>query len=171
MNYVIAVLPDRPQAEAAAAALTQAELPANQIHTLGKGDKIADEFDFLDPQEQGRKRATFMSFWLVPFGFIAGIAFNLSTQYQLVPSLGAFGNQMIGGLLGAFGGAMGSFFIGGGTNLSLGGGEATPYRTYLQQGKYLLIVSGTPNLTNKATRILRQFKPESLQSYVDPHKA
>lgn len=167
MNYVIAVLPDRPQAEAASAALSEAGLPADQIHILGKSDKIADEFDFIDPRKQGRKRATFMSFWLVPFGFIGGVAFNLSTQYQLVPAAGAFGNQIIGGLLGAIGGAMGSFFMGGGFVF---GGDALPYRDYLKQGKYLLIFRGTPNLTNKATSILRQSKPENLQGFVDPNK-
>lgn len=170
MNYVIAVLPDRTQAETAASALAQEGLPIEQIHILGKGDKIADEFNFIDPRQQGRKRATFMSFWLVPFGFIGGIAFNLSTQYQLVPSIGAFGNQMIGGLLGAIGGAMGSFFIGGGVELSLGGGDAVPYRTQLKQGKYLVIVSGPPNLTNRATSLLRQFKPENLNGYIDASK-
>lgn len=170
MNYVIAVLSNRTQAEAAAAALTQEGLPIEQVRVLGKGDKIADEFSFIDPRKQGRKRAIFMSFWLVPFGFIAGIAFNLSTQYQLVPSVGAFGNQMIGGLLGAIGGAMGSLFVGGGVDLSLGSGDAVPYRARLNEGKYLVIVNGTPNLTNKANSILRQFKPENLNGYIDSSK-
>jgi hypothetical protein len=171
MNYVIAVLSDRTQAEAAAAALKQAELPPEQVHILGKGYTPINEFDFLDPRKQGRRRALLMSFWLVPFGFIAGVAFNLSTQYQLVPSVGTFGNQMIGGLLGAIGGAMGSFFVGGGAGLSLGSGDAVPYGKRLQQGKYLVIVSGTPNLTNKATSLLRQLKPEHIQGYVDPTRA
>ena len=170
MNYVIAVLPDRIQAETAYSALEQEGLPTEQLHILGKGYKSADEFGFIDPSKQGRKRALLMSFWLVPFGFIAGCAFNVSTQYQLVPSAGALGNQILGGLLGAIGGAMGSFFIGGGVSLSSGSGDALPYQNRLQQGKYLVIVSGTPNITNKATSILRQFKPENLQGYVDPTK-
>lgn len=168
MNYVIAVLPDRSQAESAYAALKQAGLPSEQLHLLGKGYKTTDEFGFIDPRRQGRKRAKLMSFWLVPFGFIAGCAFNLSTQYQLVPSVGGFGNQIIGGLLGAIGGAMGSFFIGGGLGFSSGSGEDFPYGKRLQQGQYLVVINGTPNITNKATSILRQFKPEHLQGYIDP---
>jgi len=168
MNYVIAVLSDRTQAEAAYSALNQAGLPPEQLHILGKGYKATEEFDFLDPRKQGRKRARFMSFWLVPFGFIAGYAFNLSTQYQLFPSVGTFGNQLIGGLLGAIGGAMGSFFIGGGLGLSSNNSNGYPYGKSLQQGQYLIVINGTPNITNKATSILRQFKPEHLQGYVDP---
>jgi hypothetical protein len=63
---------------------------------------------------------------------------------------------------------MGSFFVGGSTGLSIGGGDALPYRNRLKEGKYLVVVKGAANLTNKATRILRPFKPESLQGYIDP---
>lgn len=168
MNYVIAVLADRIQAEAASLALEKEEIPASQISILGKGYKTADAFGFIDPKQAGRKQARLMALWLVPFGFVAGVAFNLSTGYQLVPDAGTLGNQAIGGLLGAIAGAMGSFFVGGSVGLTTGSGDAFPYRNRLDAGKYLVIVQGTPNLTNKATRILRQFEPETIQGYVDP---
>jgi hypothetical protein len=167
MNYVIAVLADRIQAESAYSALEQEGLPMEQVSLLGKGYKSADEFGFIDPSKEARKRAKFMSFWLVPFGFVGGVAFNLSTQYQLVPAVGALGNQLIGGVLGAIGGAMGSLFIGGGIGLGRGNNDQ-PYSDRLKEGKYILVVQGTPNITNKANRIIRGCKPESLQSYVDP---
>jgi hypothetical protein len=168
MNYVIAVLPDRIQAEAAYSALEKEGLPTEQISIVGKGYKTADEFGFIDPRQPARKQALLMATWLVPFGFIGGIAFNLSTQYQLVPEVGSLGNQLIGGLLGAIGGAMGSFFIGGGIGLSFGSDDALPYRNQIQAGKYLVIAEGASNLTNRAMRILKQFEPETLQSYIDP---
>lgn len=168
MNYVIAVLADRIQAEIAYSALEKAGLPTAQISILGKGYKTADEFGFIDPSQPARKQALSMGIWLVPFGFIAGIAFNLATQYQLLPQAGPLGNLLIGGLLGAGAGAMGSFFVGGGVGLSLGGGDALPYRNRLKQGKYLVVAQGAPNFTNQATRILRDCEPESLQGYVDP---
>ncbi|GAB4229349.1 MAG: hypothetical protein Kow00121_58310 [Elainellaceae cyanobacterium] len=170
MNYVIAVLSNQTQAEAAYSALKQEDLPMEQVHILGKGYKNADEFSFIDSGKQARKQATFMSFWLVPFGFIAGWAFNLSTQYQLIPAVGEFGNQIIGGALGAIAGAMGSLFASGGIGLNLGNNDSLPYRNRLKEGKYLLVVSGAPNITNKASRILRTLAPESLQSFVDPTK-
>jgi hypothetical protein len=169
MNYVIAVFPDRTEAEAAYSALEAAGLPIAQLSIVGKGYKDAAEFGFVDPSQAARKQARLMAFWLVPFGFIGGVAFNLSTQYQLVPSAGGLGNQLIGGLLGAIAGAMGSFFVGGGVGLSLGG-DTPPYRQRLKQGKYLVVVQGAPNLTNKAMSLLRQRRPENLQSYVDPNQ-
>lgn len=168
MNYVIAVLADRIQAEAAYSELEKAGMPISQVSIVGTGYKSADEFGFIDPKQPARKQAKLMAFWLVPFGFVGGWLFNVSTQYQLVPAVGTLGNHLLGGLLGAVGGAMGSFFVGGGVGLTTGSGDALPYRNRLNEGKYLVIVNGAPSITNKATRILRQLEPESLQSYIDP---
>jgi len=168
MNYVIAVLTDRFQAEEAYTRLEQEGVPVEQISILGKGYKTADEFNLIDPGQSAKKQAKLMSFWLVPFGFIAGYAFNVSTQYMLVPSIGALGNHLLGGVFGAIAGAMGSFFVGGGVGLSVGGGDALPYRNRLKAGKYLVVVKGAPNLTNKASSIIRQLNPENIQGYVDP---
>ncbi len=172
MNYLIAVLSDRMQAEAAYSALEQEALPMDQISILGKGFEITDEFGFVDPVKKARKQAKFMSYWLVPFGFVGGYGFNLLTGFELFSWAGALGNHIIGGLLGAIGGAMGSFFIGGSAGLlGSSSGDAPPYRKMMDAGKYLVVVSGQPNLTNKANRILRQLKAESVYSYVDPTRA
>ena len=171
MNYLIAVLLDRIQAEAAYSALEKEGLPMQQVSILGKGYKTADEFGFIDPKQPARRQALRMSTWLVPFGFVGGIAFNLATQYQLVPEVGNVGNMILGGLLGAIGGAMGGFFVGGGVGLSSGGGDALPYRNRLSAGKYIIVVQGAPNITSQAGRILKQFDHESIQGYVDPNRA
>ncbi len=168
MNYLIAVLADRIQAEAAYSELETQGFAMPQVSILGSGHQTADEFGFIDPQIPARKQAKLMSFWLVPFGFLGGWLFNLSTQYQLVPAAGELGNHLLGGLLGAVGGAMGSFFVGGSIGLTTGSGDALPYRNWLKAGKYILIVSGAPNITSKAARVLRQFEPETLQTYIDP---
>jgi len=168
MNYLVAILADRIQAEAAYVALEKEGLPMQQVSILGKGYKSADEYGFLNPNKAAWNQVKLMALWLVPFGFLGGVAFNLSTQYMLVPSLGEMGNHILGGLFGAIGGAMGSFFIGGGTGLVVGGGDALPYRNRLNAGKYLIVVNGNANLTNQATRILKQFNPENIQGYVEP---
>lgn len=168
MNYVIAVLADRIQAEAAYSALEKEKISPRQVSIVGKGYKSAAEFSFLDPKQSARRRALLMALWLVPFGFIAGCAFNLSTQYQLIPSAGTTGNLLIGGVLGAIGGVMGSLFVGGGIAMNSEDSNSVSYHKYFKEGKYLVVVSGQPNLTNKATRILRQLQPENLQSYIDP---
>ncbi|WNZ22257.1 hypothetical protein HJG54_04860 [Leptolyngbya sp. NK1-12] len=168
MNYVIAVLANRIEAEAAYSQLEQEGMPMSQVSIIGDGYKTADEFGFIDPKKPARKQAKLMAMWLVPFGFIGGWLFNVSTQYQLVPAVGTLGNHVIGGLLGAVAGAMGSFFVGGGVGLSVGSGDALPYRNFLKEGKYIVVVGGAPNVTNKATRILRQLNPLNLQGYIDP---
>ncbi|MGK7872689.1 MAG: hypothetical protein AB4426_05060 [Xenococcaceae cyanobacterium] len=168
MNYLIAVLPDRIKAEEAYTALEKADIPQAQITILGRGYKTADEFGLIDPQQQAKKRAIQMAYWLVPFGFAAGYTFNLLTKIELFDWAGTLGNHFIGGLFGAIAGAMGSVFVGGGVGLSVGSGDALPYRNRLDAGKYLVVVQGSDSLKNKATGILRQFNPENLQTYVEP---
>jgi hypothetical protein len=167
MNYVIATLTDQATVEAACAVLKQ-ELPPENINVVGNGYKRIEDYAFLDPEKRSRQRAYIMAAWLVPFGFISGFAFNVQTGYQLVSWAGSLGNHVIGGLFGAIGGVMGSFFIGGGfVNLSSDNDNSPPYRDRLKAGKYLVIVNGAPNITNKASRILRQIKAENIQTLVD----
>lgn len=167
MNYLIAVLSDRLQAEAAYCELEKANLPMSQVSILGTGYKTADEFGFLDPKEKAGRLAKLMSFWLVPFGFAAGFAFSLITDLDTFAWAGEFGNHVIGGLLGAAAGAMGSFFVGGGVGLTSGSGDALPYRNRLSLGKYLIVVQGSEAQNLKASGILRRFSPENLQGYSD----
>lgn len=167
MNYLVAVLNDRIQAEAAYSALETAGLPMNKVAILGKGYKSADEYGLIDPNERASRLAKLMSFWLVPFGFAAGFTFSYITGLDTFAWAGELGNHVIGGLLGAASGALGSFFVGGGTGLVFGGGDALPYRNRLNAGKYLIVVNGSDALTRQATPILRQFEPETLQGYAD----
>lgn len=167
MNYLVAVLSDRIQAESAYSELEKEGLPMNTISILGKGYKSADEFGFLDPKEKAGQLAKLMSFWLVPFGFVGGVTFSLITGLDTFAWAGEIGNHVIGGLLGAVSGAMGSFFVGGGVGLTSGSGDALPYRNRLDQGKYLIVVQGNEAQTLKASSILRRLKPENIQGYSD----
>lgn len=167
MNYLVAVLPDRIQAETAYSALEKEGLPNNQIDILGNGYQSADEYGLIDPKQQIQTGQIRFS-WLVPFGFVAGYAFNVLTGIELFPTIGGFGNHIIGGLLGAAAGGLGAYFVGGGIGLTLGSGDALPYRNRLNAGKYLVVVKGTEELTRQATRVLRQFEPENIQGYAEP---
>ncbi|MBD1895341.1 hypothetical protein [Coleofasciculus sp. FACHB-129] len=167
MNYLVAVLADRIQAEAAYSALEKEGLPMNKVSILGRGYKSADEFGLIDPNEQAKKQSKLMAYWLIPFGFFAGIAFNITTGLDTFAWAGPIGNYLIAGLLGAASGAMGSVFVGGGVGLALGSGDALPYRNRLNAGKYLIVVKASETITRQATRILRQFEPENIQGYMD----
>jgi hypothetical protein len=168
MNYLVAVLKDRIKAEAAYLELEQAGINST---ILGKGYKTADEFGLTDPQEEASKQVKFMAVWLVPFGFIAGVAFNSITRLDTFAFAGEIGNRIIGGLLGAVSGGLGSILAGGGVGLIIGGKDAIPYRNRLEAGKYLIVVEGSENLSRSATRILRRFDPENIQGYADPTNA
>ncbi len=162
MSYLVAVLPDRIQAEAAYLALEKENIKGT---ILGKGYKTADEFGLIDPKEPARKQARFMASWLIPFGFFAGTTFSLITGLDTFAWAGEIGNHLIGGLLGAGSGALGSLFVGGGVGLISGSGDALPYRNRLNEGKYLIVVQGSESFIQQATRILRQFEPENMQGY------
>ncbi|ACK73215.1 conserved hypothetical protein [Gloeothece citriformis PCC 7424] len=165
MNYLVAVLSNRTQAEQAYSALEKEGLPREQMEILGNGYKSADEYGLINPNTQARKGATRLVYWLIPFGFFAGYAFNWLTGIEIFSTLGAFGNHIIGGLLGAASGALGAYLVGGGVGLTVGSGDALAYRNRLNVGKYLIIIRGTEDLTRRATAILRQFEPENLQGY------
>ena len=166
MNYLVAVLSDRIQAEAAYSALEKEGLPLDKVTILGRGYKSADEFGLIDPNEQAIKQVKLMATWLIPFGFVAGVGFSLSTNLNTFAWAGEIGNHVIGGILGAGSGLLGSIFAGGGTGLVFGGGDALPYRNRLNAGKYLVVVKGSETLIRQATSILRQFEPENIQGYV-----
>ena len=167
MNYLIAVLKNRIEAEEAYTTLEKEGLPMDKVTILGKGYKNADEFGLINPNLEATKQVRRMAYWLMPFGFMAGFAFNLQTGIEIVGWAGSLGNHIIGGLFGAIAGAMGSFFAGGGSALIFSSGDALPYRNRLNEGKYLIVVQGTDSLTRQATQILRQFDPETIQGYVE----
>jgi hypothetical protein len=165
MNYLVAVLDNRLKAEEAYTALTEAKVPKESLDILGRGFKSADEYGLIDPVDQAWKQIRLMLLWLVPFGFGAGVVFDVITGLDTFAWTGRLGNQILGGLLGAGSAAMGAFFIGGGVGLAIGGGDALSYRNSLDQGKFLVVVCGSEALIRQATPILRQFRPEAIQGY------
>ncbi|MEA5593749.1 hypothetical protein [Rivularia sp. UHCC 0363] len=162
MNYLVAVFPDRMVAEEAYTVLEKKGIKST---ILGRGYKSADEFGLIDPKEEAKKQAKFMSYWLVPFGFVAGFTFSLITGLNTFAWAGEIGNHFIGGLLGAGSGALGAIFVGGGVGLVFGGGDALPYRNRLDAGKYIVVVEGPQSANRETTRILRQLEPENIQGY------
>lgn len=164
MNYLVAVLPDRIEAESAYLALEREGIKST---ILGRGYKTADEFGLIDPTEEAKKQVRLMAVWLVPFGFFAGFTFSFITGLETFAWAGEIGNHIIGGLLGAISGGLGSVVSGGGVGLIIGGGDALPYRNRLDAGKYLIVVQDSEKVTRQATRVLRQFDPENIQGYAD----
>jgi hypothetical protein len=167
MNYLVAVMGDRITAEAAYVALEKADLPTAQLSIVGKGYKDLDDLPFRDPSDAGRARMKLMATWLIPFGFLGGVAFSLATELQTFAWAGNMGNHVLGGLMGAFGASMGSVFISGGPILALGKGDKQSYRDRIAAGQYLVIIQGNDGIIRRASPVIKQQNPELLQDIGD----
>ena len=168
MNYLITVLENKQQAEEAYSALQKDGIPPEKLTILGKGYQSADEFGLIDPNQQAGKRAKKLAYMLVPFGFVAGYAFNVLTGIHLFSFTNSITEHVIGGVLGAASGLLGGIIVGGGVGLTTGSGEALTYRNRLDAGKYIIVTKGTDSSIRQATKLLRQFEPEYIQGYEEP---
>jgi hypothetical protein len=164
MSYLVAALADRRQVEAAAAALAKAGLSKDRVNILGQGFQGADDYGFIDPIQSVRKAATQKITWIVPFGFLAGFAFNWLTGIAILDRVPAIGNQILGGIFGAAAGGLGAYL----NSVNVGiidSDETLPYRNRLAAGQYLIIVKGTDEITDRATNVLKEFELEKIQGY------
>lgn len=168
MNYLIAVLANKQEAEEAYSTLEREGISTEQITIVGEGYQSAEQFGLIDPNQQARKGANKLVYWLIPFGFVAGYLFNLLTGIEIFSGVNNVFNHIIGGFLGAASGALGAFLVGGATGWTVGSGDALTYRNRLNAGKYLIVTKGQDALIRQATRILRQFEPEYIQGYTEP---
>ena len=168
MNYLIAVLANKLQAEEAYNTLKNEGVPPEKITILGEGYQSADDFGLINPNQQASKRAKKLAYWLVPFGFAAGYAFNVLTGIEIFAFTSPLADHIIGGFLGAASGLLGAFVVGGGVGLTVGSGDALTYRNRLNAGQYIIVTEGTDSLIRQATRLLRQFEPEYIQGYEEP---
>ena len=167
VNYLVAVMTSRLQAEEAYFALRKAELPIDQLDILGRGFKSADDFGLINPNDEASKQVNGLSNWTILFGFAAGYCFNLLTGIEILSWAGEIGNHILGGIFGAAAGAFGAYVSGTLTGFTVGSGDAIAYRNRLNAGKYLIIASGTGAFIRQATQLIREFEPENLQGYVE----
>ena len=95
----------------------------------------------LNPKLDRQIRQKGMRYWLMPFGFLAGLSFSNMTQLTTFSflNLNAFGESLIGGLLGLGSGYLGSFFASGSINLNRSK-EIRPLLNANKDGKWLIIL-------------------------------
>jgi len=167
-NYLVAVLTNRLQAEAAYRSLKSADLPIEDVAILGQGYRSADDYGLINPDDEAQKQTQSLRAWLLPFGFAAGFAFNWLTGIEITSWVGDFGNHCLGGLLGLGAGAIGAAMTGRLTGWTVASSDAIAYRNRINAGKYILIATGPGAFVRDATQRLRQFNPENLQGYVEP---
>lgn len=170
MNYLVAVLSDKDTVEKAYSALEQKNLSLENVVILGEGYESADDFGLINPNQRALKRSRKLAYWLIPFGFVAGYAFNLLTGIDIIGTNNII-NHIIGGILGGASGALGALLVGGAVGWTVGSGDALPYRNRLNAGKYLIIAKGEEQPIRQATAVLRPFEPENIQGYREPANA
>ncbi|MEL6911525.1 MAG: hypothetical protein AAFO85_15140 [Cyanobacteria bacterium J06598_4] len=168
MNYLVAVLENKQQVEEAYSVLQQDGITSDKVTVLGQGYQSADDFGFINPNQQAKKRARKLAYMLIPFGFVAGYVFNVLTDIHLFSFTNSLTEHIIGGVLGAASGFLGAIVVGGGVGLTTGSGDALTYRNRLNAGKYIIVTQGTDSLIRQATKLLRQFEPEYIQGYQEP---
>lgn len=166
-NYLVAVLANRVEAEAAYLTLQEADLGIEELDILGREYKSADEFGLINPNNEAIKQVDQLANWVIPLGFAAGYFFNFLTDIEIISWLGELGNHILGGFFGAAAGAFGAFVTGTLSGWTTSSGDAVAYRNRLNAGKYLIIAKGTDAFVEEATRLLRQYGPENLQGYVE----
>ena len=97
----------------------QKELLNSKSNNFFRYEKI-ENIRILNPKLDRKIRRIDMSKWLMPFGFIAGLAFTNMTNLSTFSFLGfnQIGESLIGGLLGMGSGYIGSFFSAASINLN-----------------------------------------------------
>ena len=95
----------------------------------------------LNPKLAKKKRQKTMAFWLMPFGFIAGLSFTKMTGLTTFEDLGlsSWTEPLIGSLLGMVSGLIGSFAAAGG-NDDEKNKDIQKLRKKNTEGKWLLIL-------------------------------
>ncbi|MBT9312197.1 hypothetical protein [Leptothoe kymatousa] len=163
MRYLVAAFLDRADAEEAYSRLESSNFSMDDIAILGDGFQTTDEFGLQSPKEAAWTQVRRMAIWLVPFGFGGGVVFDVLTGLNTFQWTGTLGNQILGGLLGAGSGLMGSFFIGGGPALLFNNNE-TPYRDRIAEGEYLVVVNGGESIITQAARIIQALEPATIEA-------
>ncbi len=132
----------------------------NEDKLLGKINPVEiDKVRLLNPKIAKKSRQRSMAFWLMPFGFIAGLTFTQMTGLNTFSSLGlGFAPEaLIGSLLG-----MGSGWIGSYVAASSVGSEQTEdinsLRKRNENGKWLLILE-TPLEIELPWQLIQQINP------------
>ena len=106
---VVVVLDDLDRLHALRDRLQALQPAPSRVVLIGSGEATMSDVERLDPATARRRRQQSMVRWLLPFGFLAGLTFTQITYLHTFSFAGAYGEPLIGGLLGMGSGWMGSF--------------------------------------------------------------
>ena len=118
----------------------QNELLNKTLNNLFKSQEFED-IRILNPKLDRKIRQRNMSRWLMPFGFMAGLAFSNMTNLSTFSFLGLnnLGQSLIGGLLGMSSGYLGSVVSSASINLNRNK-ELRTIIDFNKEGKWLVLL-------------------------------
>ena len=157
---VVVVLDDRKRLEQLRDRLAEHRPAPTTLVTIGEGETAFATVDRLNPATARRRRQRSMARWLMPFGFLAGLTFTQITDLQTFSALGAWGEPVVGGLLGMISGLMGSFAAAASVS-SEADDRVRALRNRLEEGNWLLLVEMPNGIEVPWTR-LQVAKPKAV---------
>ena len=118
----------------------QEKIIQNLKSNLFKIENLEDN-RILNPKLDRKIRQSKMKNWLMPFGFLAGLAFSNMTNLTTFSFIGlnSLGESIFGGILGMISGYLGSFFASASINLNRDK-ELRPLLNANKEGKWLMLL-------------------------------
>ena len=140
-----------------------------EMNAIEKGlnPKDIDMVKLLNPQLSRQARQKSMAFWLMPFGFIAGITFTQMTALSTVSDLGvgSFGELLPGGLVGMISGWMGSYVASASVN-SKNSEDIKSLRKLNEEGLWLILLE-TPFEVELPWYLINKLQPIQVVRLLD----
>ena len=147
---------------------SNAKISPDQTKLLNKSgnnlikSQLIEEIRILNPKLDRKLRQKDMSRWLMPFGFIAGIAFTNMTNLSTFSFLGLndIGETLIGGLLGMGSGYLGSVVSSASINLNRNK-ELRSIFNLNKEGKWLVMLENQIG-TELPWNLIKQSDPKDI---------
>lgn len=157
---VVVVLDERERLQRLRSGLAELQPPPAVLTAIGEGETPLSEVERLDSSAARRRRQRSMARWLMPFGFLAGLTFTQITDLHTFDFAGAWGEPLIGGLLGMGSGLMGSFAAAASVS-SEEDDRIRALRNRLGEGNWLLLIEPAPG-TEMPWTLLQQARPKAV---------
>ena len=157
---VVVVLDSRKRLRELQDQLAALQPPLAKLVAVGSGETALDTMEELNPAFARQRRQKGMALWLIPFGFLAGLTFTQITDLHTFSALGAWGEPLIGGLLGMGSGWLGSFVAAASVS-SEADDRIRALRNRLEEGSWLLLVEPAAGVDVPWT-LLQQARPKAV---------
>jgi hypothetical protein len=157
---VVVVLNDHDRLRQLREKLAAATPAMTTLVAIGAGESPLATVERLDPAAARRHRQRGMARWLLPFGFLAGLTFTQITDLHTFDAVGAWGEPLIGALLGMGSGYLGSFAAAASV-ASEEDDRIRSLRNRLDEGSWLLLVEA-PAGAEIPWPLLQQARPQAV---------